>query len=495
MPKIGLSKHRTTVLLVDDQPIVGKTVGRMLSTEKDIDFHYCQDPLDAIGMAIRILPTVILQDLIMPEVDGLTLVRYFRANASTRDVPLIVLSSKQEAQVKAEAFALGANDYMVKLPDPVEMIARIRYHSKGYINLLERNEAYKALLESQKLLRSRNRFIRRTFGRYLSDEIVDSILESPEGMKLGGEKRKVTIMMADLRGFSSMAEGLPAENVVGIINIYLEVMTEVILKYLGTIDEFIGDAILVVFGAPVQRVDDARRAVACGIAMQLAMEEVNRRNRESGYPAMAMGIGINTGRVVVGNIGSKRRTKYAVVGHHVNLTSRIESYSLGGQILISESTREECGPILRIDDRMSVMPRGVREPITVHQVGGIGGEYGLFLPIKEDTRLLELGHPLEVKFVVPAGRHANVMEGHRGRIVRMFKDAAEIHAEVMPHIHENLRITLLDESAREVASDVYAKVTGCLSASPPAFQVNFTFVPPEAELFLQEAAIPLRRES
>ena len=141
------------------------------------------------------------------------------------------------------AFALGANDYMVKLPDRLEVLARIRCHSRGFINLLQRNEDYNKVLESQKQPEVYNRFIRKTFGRYLSDDIVDSILESPEGMKLGGEKRKVNILVSDLRGFTSIGERLPPENVLSITNIYLEAMTDIIMKYGGTIDEFIGDSL------------------------------------------------------------------------------------------------------------------------------------------------------------------------------------------------------------------------------------------------------------
>lgn len=124
----------------------------MLAPESDIDFHFCTDPTKAIEKAREVFPTVILQDLVMPEIDGLTLVKFYRANPSTREVPLIVLSSKEEPLVKAQAFGLGANDYLVKLPDKIELIARIRYHSKAYIHLLERNEAYRQLEASQKQL-------------------------------------------------------------------------------------------------------------------------------------------------------------------------------------------------------------------------------------------------------------------------------------------------------------------------------------------------------
>ena len=149
-----LTQHKVVVLLVDDQPMIGEAVRRMLAGEPDIDFHYNREAAKALDAADRVKPTVILQDLVMPEIDGLSLVKKFRAHEPTRETPLIVLSTKEEPAVKAEAFALGANDYIVKLPDRLELLARIRYHSKGYIALLQRNEAYDALLESQHRLAS-----------------------------------------------------------------------------------------------------------------------------------------------------------------------------------------------------------------------------------------------------------------------------------------------------------------------------------------------------
>jgi sigma-B regulation protein RsbU (phosphoserine phosphatase) len=138
--------------LVDDQAIVGESVRRMLAAETDIQLHFCQDPSKAIETANAFAPTVILQDLVMPDIDGLLLVKFFRANPATRDIPMIVLSSKEEPVIKAQAFALGANDYLVKLPDRIELVARVRYHSRSYQNLLERNEAYRQLEASQREL-------------------------------------------------------------------------------------------------------------------------------------------------------------------------------------------------------------------------------------------------------------------------------------------------------------------------------------------------------
>ena len=140
------------VLLVDDQAIVGETVRQMLAGEPDLEYRFCPDPAAAIGVANEFKPTVILQDLVMPDIDGLQLVKFYRANPGTRDTPLVVLSSKEEPTIKAKAFALGANDYLVKLPDKIELIARIRYHSKAYLNQLQRDAAYRALRESQSQL-------------------------------------------------------------------------------------------------------------------------------------------------------------------------------------------------------------------------------------------------------------------------------------------------------------------------------------------------------
>lgn len=153
-PLSGLKNYPVTVLIVDDQAIIIEAIRRMLADEHDIVIHSCTDPTMAIQIANKCLPTVILQDLVMPEIDGLTLVKYFRANSATRDIPMIVLSSKEDPLIKAQAFALGANDYMVKLPDKLELLARIRYHSNSYIGLLQRNEAYAQLVESQKTLRT-----------------------------------------------------------------------------------------------------------------------------------------------------------------------------------------------------------------------------------------------------------------------------------------------------------------------------------------------------
>jgi len=144
------------VLLVDDQPMVGEAVCRMLAEKPDIDFHFCCDPADAVRLVMELKPTVILQDLVLPGVDGLELVSQYRANPVGKDIPIIVLSTKEEPLLKSLAFKTGANDYLVKLPDPIELVARIRYHSRSYLNQIQRDEAYRALRESQQMLLDMN---------------------------------------------------------------------------------------------------------------------------------------------------------------------------------------------------------------------------------------------------------------------------------------------------------------------------------------------------
>lgn len=137
------------LLLIDDQEIIARQIAEMLQEDHSIIFHYCPDPLNALKMIEEVRPTLILQDLVMPQIDGITLIRYFRVHPQTKQVPIIVLSSREEGGTKAEAFAAGAHDYVVKLPDSVEFLARIRHHSMGYIHLLEKKRAYSALKESQ----------------------------------------------------------------------------------------------------------------------------------------------------------------------------------------------------------------------------------------------------------------------------------------------------------------------------------------------------------
>src|SRR5215475_4056775 len=344
--------------------------------------------------------------------------------------------------------------------------------------------ALEKLTEANQQLELHNRFIRETFGRYLSSAVVASLLESPTGLELGGEKRHVTILMSDLRGFTSLTGRLAPEQVVTIINRYLGAMVDVILQYEGTINEFIGDAILVIFGAPLWWPDHAQRAVACAVAMQLAMATVNAQNREDGVPEVEMGIGVNTGEVVVGNLGSHKRTKYGIVGTHVNLTSRIESYTIGGQILISESTRQEVGPILRIAQQMEIEAKGIDGPITLYDVRGIGGEHNLFLSEGEDS-FIPLPAGIPIKYTVLEGKYLGG-DAFMGSLVKLSFKGGEIHSDTLVSSWSNIRIQLTNLDGEPIPGHLYGKVIRqCLGVGPTGFSVHFTSIAPEVTTFFQ----------
>ncbi len=214
-------------------------------------------------------------------------------------------------------------------------------------------------------------FIKETFGRYLSQKVVDEILTSPKGHQIGGSRKTVTVLMSDLRGFTSLSENGDPEAMVQLLNRYLGKMSKIILKYDGIIDEIIGDAILAVFGAPEPHGNDPERAVACAVEMQNCLVDLNHEITASGAPPLEMGIGINTGQVIVGNIGSELRMKYGIVGDTVNRASRIESNSIGGQILIGRSTFDLVKDMVTSHPPRNMMMKGLKKPLVFYSVTAI----------------------------------------------------------------------------------------------------------------------------
>ncbi len=323
--------------------------------------------------------------------------------------------------------------------------------------------------------------LRETFGRYLTDQVVANLMENPSARKLGGERRQLTILTSDLRGFTATSERLQPEEVIKILNFYLGHMAEVITHYQGTIDEFMGDGILVLFGAPTQKRDDAERAIACAVAMQMAMKPVNEQMKQWDLPKLEMGIGIHTGEVVVGNIGSEKRTKYGVVGAHVNLTYRIESYTTGGQVLISESTLEQAGEMVIIEAEKKVQPKGVKEPISIYQVGGIRGNYNLLLPQDIET-FLPLARPIPLLYSLLDGKHVGDSV-YNGDIIELSQSSALVccnHGDPQgfPALMSNIKLNFVSrDRSDQVSEDVYAKVLE-KSADNGNFYLRFTAKPP-----------------
>ena len=347
----------------------------------------------------------------------------------------------------------------------------------------DHGDAIEADLQTQaEALARRSQFIRETFGRYVSEEVVAQLLDAPEGLELGGAKRKVTILMSDVRGFTALAECLEPQEVMTFLNRYLEAIVDVILAYRGTIIEILGDGLLVLFGAPLSRDDDAERAVACALAMQLRMDDTNAPNRRLGLPDVEMGIGIHTGEIVVGNIGSQQRTKYGVVGSAVNLTGRIESYTTGGQILISSTTYAETAALLTVSHQLTVAPKGVAAPITLSAVTAIGGIHSLCLPTQIEMPV-PLPQMLDLRYTVLEGKFAgSTLYG--GRLVKLATRTAELHLDQPVGAFSDLKLHLLRPTGEVVPGELLAKVVETRPEDAFRVVVRFTSIPEAAGMFL-----------
>ncbi len=331
-------------------------------------------------------------------------------------------------------------------------------------------------------------FIHAAFGRYLSKEVVEELLNSPRGLEMSGENREVTFLVSDLRGFTSTSSRLLPQDVIQILNDYFERMVDIIARYRGTVDELQGDGMLVFFGAPLQAMDDPERAVACAIEMQRAMPQINRILREKHLPELSMGIGINTGEVVVGNIGSQKRTKYGAVGMPINITYRIESHTVGGQILISRPTLEKINVKLRVQDTLQTRFKGIDHPMTLYDVTGIQGDYDVYLPETTSDPLTHLEIPLGVSCFPVVGKSVSKapIQGH---IVSLSTAAAEMLVVSDVPIHTNLKLHFRSDSAQQPPG-VYAKTMAVEKSGDRCYQnklrLKFTSIPDDAKNFIKE---------
>jgi class 3 adenylate cyclase len=344
------------------------------------------------------------------------------------------------------------------------------------IYFLLKTEETKNRLEEMTLL------LKKLIGRYISTDVMNSLIENPSALELAGRqnrRKEVTILLTDLRGFTALSERLEPEQVVNLLNTHFEVMVEVVLKHKGTIMEITGDSLLVIFGAPQVMLDRAERAIACAIEMQNSMSEVNEMNRSADLPELEMGIGINETEVILGSVGSAKRSKYAVVGSGVNMTSRIESYTVGGQILVSESVKKKVGDILRIDDQYEVIPKGAEGPLQLYDVGGIAGTYNLVLARKTPP-LAVLMRSIPIRYMTLSDTSLDNVS-RRGKIARLSLKEAEIAFEESLASLTNLKIHLADVDERLAAYDLYGKVGD--SVGDNRYLVRFTSIPSEVEAY------------
>jgi class 3 adenylate cyclase len=418
-----------------------------------------------VATAVRTKTFVVFGLTVGTVVIGLTLFGF----ASAR-----MLRPLKNLTLAAGAIARGNLDVAIPPPRSRDEVGRL-------------NTTFASMLEG---LRQRD-FIRDTFGRYLSKEIVEEILGSPDGLKLGGEVREVTFLVSDLRGFTTLASHLSPHEVIDILNRYLERMIDIISRHRGTVDEFQGDGILAFFGAPLSAADDSERALACAIHMQLALDEINAEQCQRGLPELAMGIGINTGEVVVGNIGSDKRAKYGAVGSPINIAYRIESYTVGGQILISPSTYERLQSLVRVRDTLEANFKGLETPLILYEVAGLQGRYACALPEPTVEKLTPIDPPLPVDCFPVQGK---TVSEHpiAGQLLSVGASTALLSLEQPVAEHTNLKL-LFTSPDTTALPEVYAKV---LQDSPPEADpcrhqtcIHFTALSQDTRAFLERRRV------
>lgn len=214
-------------------------------------------------------------------------------------------------------------------------------------------------------------FIKSTFERYMSKPLAEQILQKKHELKLGGEVREVTVLFSDIRRFTSLAERLPPEQVVEMLNEYFTRMIDVVTRHEGMVDKLMGDSVMALFGAPISLGDDPLRAVQCALEMQSEGASFNQQQEERGLPALPMGIGINTGPVVAGNIGSSTKMEYTVIGDEVNIAARMQSIAQPGEVLISENTYRIVAEAIRATQLEPISFKGKNTMVEVYRVDGL----------------------------------------------------------------------------------------------------------------------------
>jgi len=461
MPNDVKILRKATLLIVDDIPenidvLLGilKPYYRVkVAPHGERALQLCQD---------LPLPDLILLDIMMPGMDGFEVCRRLKANPVCKHIPVIFVTAMGDVADELYGFKVGGVDYISKPIVPAIVLARVK---------------------TQLQLQSAYHFIRDTFGRYVSDEVASLIVDEPDGQRMGGQKRRLTIMMADLRGFTSICERLPAEDVVEMINIFLSQMTTVIQKYHGTINEFLGDGILANFGTTILRHDHALQAVECAIEMQQSMGVINKVFHDSNFPCVEMGIGIHTGEAIVGNIGSKKRAKYGVIGQAVNIASRIESHTLGGQILVSDATKEACKGKLSIRQVSETMVKGIKDPLVLHDVTAIKGKGDKTLPVVAADDFIALNPPLNVQLMPLVGK--SIAPAIPAHIVALALPTIKITLAQPLEKYSNVKIVIQDDLGKVIIEDLYAKVTTQIATEPITLLLKTTCFSPESEQLLR----------
>jgi adenylate cyclase len=290
----------------------------------------------------------------------------------------------------------------------------------------------------------------------LRDRLL-GLLQNRHLLQAVPESKKVTILLADIRGFTALAETYSAVTIISMLNRFYGLMSEVIVKYGGTIDKLMGDSIMVLFGAPVQRPDDVQRAMACAVEMQQTMNEFNQQNESLGLPALYIGIGINTGDVVAGSVGSDHHREYTVIGDQVNLASRIEAQSLRGQILLGEATYQLAKDYILAGQPNQVQVKGRRQPVTLYELLGTTRPRPMTVPRREVRKSPRIHVQMPCFFQIVDGKTVMSQE-ICGDVIDIGYNGLLMMSPVRLDLFTEIRIRLSLHLLGSQTTDIYARV-------------------------------------
>jgi len=286
---------------------------------------------------------------------------------------------------------------------------------------------------------------------------VFKAINNAMGQSMQTEKKVVNILLSDLRGFTSMAEDYSPVVIMNLLNRYFVIMSEIIQKHNGVIDKFMGDSIMVLFGAPNSYDDDLERTLACAIEMQLAMEEINKVNEKLDMPSLYMGIGINTGEVVAGSLGSDFHNEYTVIGDEVNLVSRVEAHSLRGQILLSENTYQKSKDFIEIGDVNEVQVKGKKGAVKMYDLLAINKPHLLKVPCREIRKSPRVSVNIPLSFYCMAGKTILPHE-YIGKIIDVSYSGIFTIMPIGLTMHDEVKINFSTSVIGKPIRDVYARV-------------------------------------
>ena len=347
---------RPKILVADDAADNVGLVQDLLAVE-GYDVIPAYDGEEALLKIRANLPDVVLLDINMPGMNGYEVCMQLKADPATADIPVLMLTALTEPDQRVKGLQLGAEDYIAKPFDYRELVARVgaRLRSK----------------QTADELRAAQQAIRYTFERYVSPRVVERLLADPSRVRLGGVQQPVTILFADMRGYSALAETLPPERLVDVLNGHLTVAAQAILAQEGTISTFVGDLVMAIYNAPLPQPDHALRAARTALALHqdMALYHMNLPPELR----MNLGIGIVTGEAVVGNLGARQLQLYTAVGDVVNLAQRLEEMAGGGKVYISESTRQALGLQASVRSLGPISVRGRTEPVVVYELQALSG--------------------------------------------------------------------------------------------------------------------------